>query len=953
MTAADDASLGGSRLERVFEEALDLPATERRSFVENACADDPTLSSRVLAMLAAHEEETGPLDVPLSLLMGPLLDADDEGGLEANAARAVRETETAEGARIGPYRIVRRIGRGGMGSVYLADRADGAYEQRVALKVVNAGIVTEELERRFLRERQILARLDHPGIARLLHGGLTPAGHPYLAMELVDGKPITEWAASHGGGLPARVSLFLQVLDAVEYAHGRLVVHRDLKPSNILVTPHGRVRLLDFGIARLLAADGEDDLETRTGLLLLTPEYAAPELLRGETVTTRTDVYALGVVLYEVLTGRRPFELGTGSLMEMLRVAERDPPPPSRAPGLAPGLRKRLEGDLDAVVGMALRREPERRYPSVEAFADDLRAYLDRRPVAARPDTRAYRVRRFVRRHAVGVAATAAVLVSLLGGLLGTTRMAASARLEAARSDAVRAFLFSLWEGADPDRHGGEVPTALDLVDRGAERVDSLAADAGPEVRVDMLTTLGFLYGKLGAYERAVGMFDSAVDAARSAFGTDDRTGAALDGLAQNLLAVGRLDEAETAVQESVEIRRAAGSPDMALAGSYSTLGAVLRLRGRFDEARTAHLSAIELDRRAAGDTSRAVAIDLNNLGHLAGQTGDFEEAERHLREAVAIHRAVEGGRPNLATALGNLASVRRELGDLEEAEALERETLEIRTTVLGPEHPDVAISLNQLGLTLQDAGRYDEADSLLLLSAEMRRRTFGEDHPETVRTLNNLATVRFRRGAYGRAAEAQEGVVAAARASDPTLSSSATLTMLHNLGVMRLRAGDLVGAEAPLAEAEAGRRRLLGDDHPDVASSWRWISELRRLQGRLPEAEALGREALARFEEVFPPGHARLAEARICIGAALVEGGRSAEGLPFLRAALEAREASFPEGGLPVAEARVWLGTALVQTGEPEEGRSLLAAALADYQAAKREGEPEAERARRELAGG
>lgn len=308
------ADAPGSRLESMFERALDVPAAERRAFVASACDGDRAFEAEVIALLAAEESTAGLLDTPLAELAAPLFAAEqEEGGI-------------GPGRRIGPYTIVREIGRGGMGTVYLAERADGAYEQQVALKVVNAGILTPELEQRFLRERQILARLDHPGIARLLHGGLTPQGHPYLAMQLVDGQPITAWANARALDVDARLRLFLDVCDAVQYAHRRLVVHRDLKPSNIVVTAEGSARLLDFGIARLLTGDGDDDASTRTGLLLLTPEYAAPEQLRGEPATASTDVYALGVVLYELLAQRPPFEPGSGSWSDLVRRTEQDPP---------------------------------------------------------------------------------------------------------------------------------------------------------------------------------------------------------------------------------------------------------------------------------------------------------------------------------------------------------------------------------------------------------------------------------------------------------------------------------------------------------------------------------------------------------------------------------------------------------------------------------------------------
>ena len=941
-----------SRLAEVFEEALDTPAPWRRSFVASACAGDPGLETRVLQLLAAHDTGPGLLDVPLSILAAPLF-GEDAAAKDDPDGPASALTGIAAGTRIGPYRIERLIGRGGMGSVYLAERADGAFEQQVALKVVNAGIVTEELERRFLRERQILARLDHPGIAQLLHGGITPDGHPYLAMQLVDGRPITEWAVAAALDVPARLRLFLQVCEAVHAAHGRLIVHRDLKPSNIVVTPRGEVRLLDFGIARLLTDEADPELTTRTGFLLLTPEYAAPELLRGEVATTSTDAYALGVVLYELLTGSRPFGSDARSLSDLVRLADREPPLASRAPGLDPTRRRRLEGDLDAVLAMAMRREPDRRYDSVEAFADDLRAYLERRPVAARPDSRMYRLGRFARRHTAAVAAGVALALSLVAGLAGTTRMASLAREEAARSESVRSFLFSLWEGVDPAINRGEVPTARDLLDRGLARADSLPADAGPDVRADMLTTLGFLYGKLGEYERAVGIFERAARHAEASFGVDERTGTALDGLAQNLAEAGDLDGAEDVARRSVEVRRAAGSPDTALSGSYTTLGVVLSLKSEYAAAREAHLTALELDRRATGPSSAAVATDLSNLGAVARRMAESDAAERYHREALAIRRDLFGElHPQVAISLGHLGSVLRDRGSLTEAEALERKALAIRSAVLGPEHPDIAISLEQIGLTLSAAGRYGEADSIASEALELRRRVLGDRHPSTLASMNNLATVRFRLGQYAWAAEVQEFVADAWR-DELGMDETRAITAVHNLGVMRLRAGDLGGAEQRIMEALEARRRVLGDGHPTVGASIRWLSELRRLQRRHTEAERLGREALTLAQRHFPAGHGRITDAQLSVGAALVEQGRASDALVLLRQAVATREASLPDGALPTAEARMWLGAALRRMGAHDEGRRLLEAAVSAYEAADRGEEVEAVRARLELRDG
>jgi serine/threonine-protein kinase len=934
-----------SRRAEIFTAALDVPPGATAAFVREACVGDAALEAEVLALLALDAARGGPLDVPLARLAGPLFE--DVDGAARTADATPDEGSGRAGQRIGPYRIVREIGRGGMGMVFMAERADGAYEQRVALKVVKAGLLTEELERRFLRERQILARLDHPGIARLLHGGLGPDGRAYLAMQLVEGEPITTWARERGIGTDARLGLFLEACEAVQYAHRQLVVHRDLKPSNMVVTAEGGVTLLDFGIARVLTAGEDGEATTRAGLLLLTPEYAAPEQLRGEAPTVATDVYGLGAVLYELLTESRPFDGGPDSVAE--RLAGGDPPLPSRAPGLVPALRRRLRGDLDAIVHRALRSDADGRYASVEALAADVRAHLEHRPVRARPDTRRYRFARFARRHAWAMGASAAVAASLLAGIVGTSSMAAAARREEARSEAVRSFLFSLWEGADPAIGGGP-PTVRELLDRGADRIDSLAASAGPEVRLDMLTTLGFLYGKLGEYERSAGIFEEAVTVADASFGVDERTGHALDGWAQSLIEAGEAERAESAVRRSIEVRRAAGAPLAALSSSYTTLGALLSATGRYEEAHQAHVTAMDLDRRAdAGPL--AEATDLNNLGTVSRRLGRYEEAERHLRRAIAIRRAELGTRhPAVASALGNLAAVLRDVGALDEAESLQREALEIRRAVLGADHPDVAISLEQIGLVLSTAGRHAAADSLASEALALRRRVLGERHPATVASLNNLATVRFRRGEYAWAAEAQERVVETWTA-ELGADDARRVTAVHNLGVMRLMADDLPAAERHLTEAFAARRRTLPVGHPALGISLRWLSELRRHQGRLDEAVSLGRQALATVESAVPAGHARIAEARVALAAALVEAGRADEAVALLRTALAEREALDPAAGLEVAEARVWLGVALARTGARAEARALLLTGLDGYRLADRSGERAAVRARRELA--
>ncbi len=937
-----------TRIQEIFDDVVDLPPDQRDRALDRLCGNDRQLRSRIARLVRADSGAHGVLDTPAEIqarwLFNPLQDPDMDTG----------PPPLTEGARVGPYRIIDLIAHGGMGSVYRAERADGAYQQRVALKVVRASHLVGDLERRFLRERQILARLQHPGIARLLDGGVTTEGSPYLAMELVEGLPFTRWADQHNIDIEGRLRAFLEVCDAVQYAHRNLIVHRDLKPSNILVTEQGRVRLLDFGIARLLEADGPADAAsepvTRTGMLLMTPEYASPELIRGEPVTTAMDVYALGAILYELLTGARPFSARSGSLIELAARLEQEPAPPSRSPKLDARRSHALVGDLDTIALHALQNDAARRYPSVEALADDVRRHLDGLPVAARPDAWGYRAAKYVNRHRAGVAAAAALVLTLLGGLATTLWQARATRVEAARAQAVSAFLFSLFESADPYQNLGEVPNAITLLDRGAARIDSLGAGAGPEVRVDLLTTLGRLYANLGAFDRSTALLERAVGEATARFGANERTGAALDALAVTLIEAGQLDSAQAVAARGLAVRERAHVADTLLAASHSTLGTIASGLGQFDDAATNHRMALELDRRALSGDHPRIKRDLNNLGLTLEEISDFDESERMLREGLDMSRRLFGEtHPDVATAYQSLAHTLGNKGELAAAEDLYRRGLAVNRAVYGESHPEVARSLDQLGLWIDRQGRHAEADSLYQVALAIRIATLGEDHLDVGATLNNIATLRYREGDYAGAVEAQERALAIwLRAYGPNHSRVAVA--INNLGAMQLRSGDLDGAETNLSRALEIRLALVPQDLDAVGASYRNLGDLRRQQGRFGDAAALYDKAITVFTELVGPDYWRVADAQLGRGAALVELDRPAEALPALEDALRIRSKTFVANDLRIQEARLWLGAALARLGRTSEARPLLESARNAFAAAMGDGDPNAERAVLEL---
>jgi serine/threonine protein kinase len=554
-----------AEVERLLDEALEVAPAERAAFLERTARASPALRAEVERLLRASARPPGFLDGAGQDYAAPLMNGEDEG-------------PASSGARVGPYRILGEAGQGGMGTVFLAER-DEPYRQRVALKIARGALALDgHLLRRFGEERQILAGLQHPHIAQLLDGGVTEEGLPWLAMEYVQGEPIDRYCAVRALGLEARLGIFLAVCDAVQFAHQHLVVHRDLKPSNILVTPEGQVKLLDFGIAKVLevAPDSAADREalTRTGVRVLTPEYASPEQIRSEPVTVRSDVYSLGVLLYELLAGRRPYRLTGRTPLEVERaVLEQEPERPSAVAG-APRLRRRLRGDLDTIVLTALRKEPARRYQSVDRLATDLRRYLEGRPVTARPDTWRYRAAKFARRHRLRLAAAALVMLSLVGGLAGTAWQARAASHEAAKQREVKDFLIGLFQVSDPEQSRGREINARELLERGTRRADSALARS-PELQSELLHVLGVIHRELGLYGRADTLLERAVRLSRSVHGEQSADLAArLTDWASVLIRQSRLESADSALQSALLIRRREfGRADSSVAATLRVFG--------------------------------------------------------------------------------------------------------------------------------------------------------------------------------------------------------------------------------------------------------------------------------------------------------------------------------------------------------------------------------------------
>jgi eukaryotic-like serine/threonine-protein kinase len=732
------------RADRIFSAALALAPGARGDLLARECADDPELRSLVERLLA-DANEADPVIVPGGVMTGPLWK-----GLAAELADPVEpggHDESLEGREVGPYRLLRRLGRGGMGSVYLAERAD--VQKQVALKLLRPAFGSRELSRRFQLEQRVLARLDHPNIARLLDAGVLPGAMPYFVMEYVDGEPLTE----HGrrADLRTRLRLFEAVCAAAACAHQHLVVHRDLKPSNILVNRDGIVKLIDFGISKALEGSDDDSGEdlTQEGSRLMTPGYAAPEQVRGEPITPAADVYALGLLLYELLTGQRPYNLRglTPSEVEKV-VCEGTTPRPSlavAADATTLHLARRLAGDLDAICLKALEKDPERRYPTATELKADIDRYLSNRPVEARPPTTRYFLRKFIGRHRWAVMAGTLAAFALLAGSLAVLWQARLAihereRAEAALSEsrAVGDFLIDLFEARDPGT--GNPPSVDDLIERGRQRADQLTAQ--PLVQARMLDTIGRVYHHLGRHEQAEPLLRRALALRSEKLGSEDaQVAATRDHLARLLHGRGAYDEAEREYREALALRRRLlGNEHPDTAQTLAQYGLFRLLRDDLDGAAALIGEALAVQRRALGNAHPDVASTLHRLASVHAARKDYAGSERLEREALEIHRATLGpSHEETLVSLGNLAGSLAQQGHDLAAEQAFREVLEHNRRVLGARHPRVANTLNNLGTVLERQGQAAEAERMYVEAIAINEDVLGKEHPKVAWVSANL----------------------------------------------------------------------------------------------------------------------------------------------------------------------------------------------------------------------
>ncbi len=893
-------SLSWQRARRLFEQALELPPAARDALL-NAC-DDAQVRAEALALLEADAcSPTGATN--LAYRVPDLLDALASDDADALAAVHV-------GRRFGPWRLQRVLGQGGMGAVYLAERVEGGFAQRAALKLVRPGFDTEDLLTRLRYERQILAGLEHPSIARLLDGGAGPGGEPFLALEYVEGRDLRAHCDAQRLDLQARLQLFLTVCEAVAHAHARLVVHRDLKPSNILVTDEGTVKLLDFGIAKLIDTEQPSEA-TAARVRRFTPEYAAPEQIRGETSTTAVDVYALGVLLYELLTGSRPYrtetrapagieyavlhqDVGRPSAAVTKRVNDDTEPAPATRAQLrrtTPArLRALLRGDLDAIVLKALRKSPAERYASVRLMADDVRACLEQRPVAARRGSRRYRMLRFAQRHALAMALAGIALASLVAGLGAAvfqareaSRQRDAAQAEASKARAALQFMQGLFALADPGQTQGERVTARELLARGSQRIRGELASQ-PQVRAELLRAMGEAHLGLGLYGDALPLLQEAAHDAPANLESHLAQARALHELGRFQEVIDLLLPFRASASVADELL--ASRVELRIAMAQQALNRLVEAEAAYRMARATQIARLGEQHRETQETTLRYAALL--------VLADRAEEARPLTAAVvdALRRREPRDEVFLASALGAHAMVVSNTGPRDEAESLRREELALNERIYGSEHPTTISSLNNLATVLFDQRRVAEADAMFERVLAARRAQYGADHPAVATAANNHANALL---ALGRLDEAEPVAREALRIRLASYGENhhTTAASLRSVGGIALERGDAPAALPWLERALAAFEVSIGPQNSILLGTLNDLTRARLALGDDDNDCATARRALALSDAASKPDEPGSHYQFALLGACRAANG-DAGGLSPLRAALPAMTATF-----------------------------------------------------------
>lgn len=908
------------KLSRIFDKVLTLPPKGQTAYIKNICGDDPDLEKKVREMLDQLDEsnqyfeEQFEKNQALIDKLDPLLENADES------------EDFYDGKTIGRWVITELIGRGGMGSVYKAQRTDeSGLQQTGAVKILHQSLITQSHIERFKQEQQILSGLQHPNISGFIDSGITEEGIPYMVMEYVEGKSILEYCDNKKLSVEERLEIFKTICRTIQYAHKSLIVHRDLKPENILVTKNGHVKILDFGIAKLLDPNiyGGSAIETKPGMRILSLEYASPEQVAGKPVNTSTDIYSLGVLLYKLLTGLHPFNVDDHSYREVEKmVLEKNPPlPGNRLVDFGDGKTKEqiirarkttqsdliqnLKGDLNAIINKSLRKDPERRFDSVESLLVDIKRHQTGLPIYARPDTIGYRAGKFIQRHKTGITATTLASLVLIGLVafytirLTTERnraehSAEQAMLEAQKAEAVTEFLIDVFEVSDPNLSLGETITAKELLDQGAARIDEELSDQ-LEIQAEMLGVMGEVYQQLGLFDVAGDMLEQSLQKQRELDEADSLSiASSLNRLAILRYNQGEFEESIELLKQSLAIRES--HPDtglMELSEAQNNLATLYMENGQYEPADS--LLRLAIETRRTFDHPAGLAESLNTLALIHYDQGNLEEAETLYEEVLELENSYLGqDHPSLAETTHNLAQLYWTQGKLDVAEPLFREVIAIDKRVFGEDHTTVALDLNSLGLVLMDKADFEEAEVAYLEAIAIQEKKLGEEHPDLTATYYNLGSMYSFTGEYERAEPILRKVLSVDQNLFDDRHPNVGIDMTSLAGVL-IELEDYNEAEKLLDEALSIFEEAFPDDHPRIASVELRMGQLAYHRGEYEKAKELLTKALPIAEKTFNAPW-KTAGAKSILGHTLIALGRSDEAEPYLRDAFIALSKVFDD---------------------------------------------------------
>ncbi len=906
-----------TELRLLLEATLDLDVAARRAFLQ-AHASGPEIRQQVEDLI---EREAHFGDFLLRPALPPL-----EGGFVEALLDEHDGTLPSEPAAIGPYRLLHSLGEGGMGRVFLAEQTEPV-ERQVALKLVHARL-GQEAAARFRHERVTLGRLSHPNIARLYEAGSTPQGRPFVAMELVEGPPITTFCDRLRLSIDARLRLFISVCRGAQHAHQKQILHRDLKPSNILVTEvdgEPVAKIIDFGIAKSLEQTPFGDPAMSEAMLtgdrlLGTPQYMSPEAL-GRSATddpdTRSDVYSLGVVLYELLVGVLPFSTPTHDLTRLMHeILSLEPSCPSQRfaaledrqqeslaalRGLSPPrLRATLRGDLDCIVAKAMAKDREARYDSVATLADDLESVLAREPILAQAPSWSYRMGKWAQRQRlaatlVGLTAGGLILATLFTSiaLMRAQEAEQRSRYEAQISRQSLDFLVDLFEAASPERAQGEPVDAVKLLELGVQKIAHTQLEPLP--RAQILFSLAEVHLRLGFYPQALELASESLQIRQQELAADaSQVLQGIELLANVERRLGNLDRAEPLLERLLQAAEATGEA-LPLADALNGLGNLRWRQQRLQEAEDLHLKALALRRQHLGPEAQEVAASHNNLGALYFSSGRYREAEPHLRQAAAIFEERLGPKhPRFVDALGNLGIVEQRLGNLRASTDIQSKVLAIRREVLGVEHPDTAAALHNLAMATADLGKLGQAEEGYRQSLALRRRILGEEHGETIKTQSNLGLLLWRQGHFAEAESMLQDALDRRRRLQPNDQLS-LLRSRRNLAYVWRDTGRLRQARETLIWVLEAQQTLLGAEHREIAQTLHHLGVTARLEGNFDEAELHLRQSLAMRGRLAAPEDTLRAETLYQLGELENQRHRPSEALTLHRQALEIRRRLLP----------------------------------------------------------